>query len=654
MSTCGSYRALTRLEGFGGGILANKQSKEVGNFYDLQKRCDTPMNVLAHNTTTLRSLAEIRHRENVPPVETQYRAPEPMNSLLPDPVTPVEIHKAIADIKDLKKPKPVPPAEFIHGIAQGKTLGGSISTPKKSWNPFARPSAETHPEASSSETACAPPSKQEPIPKPGFLLSPNKQHRPETLKPVGKSASKPETHHATESTDPAAGEQHNVFLPQGRPDQPGTEGSTEPSQSSGREAEKKRTKIGGLFRRTKTSSDEVLSLPASSVAKLSAEANKAAHDLQDLQRSIPEIKISEGPIFKEGKESAIKRYQEMLEVGVADPVVLLKAAEDLSSIQPIIELPPVRKHSLSEDTVLAPKATPERLHSLSVDALIAPAGKSVTGHSLSHDEGFAPKPSMKRAHRLSADATIPVQTAVSGHYLDADPTVNTPQQLFSHELLEDVVIERRTQPPRSHGLDSDKQFSVIQSDHQAHGLHSDKQISMAQRQPESHGLHADKILPGLANSRKHELHSDNMIISKASSRSAHDIAHNVRILSPSGQVRDPHSMGSDESVKKTTVFRKSPHPEAIPGHYAGSSSSGDANENAMTSLNASLQNAGQALGDLNRALERGDAARMSPSGQGFWGRMFGRREEQEEGQSLEGEPIDGLQGPQGAQSAATP
>lgn len=638
-------------EGFGGGILAHKQSKEVGKFYDLQPRRDTPMDVFAHNTTTIRNLAEIRHRENVPPVETQYQPPAPMLDLLPDPASSPDMRKAIADIRDLKKPKAMAPTNLINGDLKGKAPEEPILAPGKhtSLTPFAISSAEDQPGPSSSQGPLCPPSDEgtglQPAPSPAPII----ELEPEVIKPDREPAREPATSHPQKLANLGAAEQHITSQqPQGRADQPGAKPSAVPAKMNGHEGDKKRTKLGGIFRRNKTSSDES-SAAASAGVKLNTKATAAAQDLERFRGSIPEIRIGEGPVTKEEKEEIVERYQALLEAGVRDPLTMMNAAG--GAIQPIIELPPARTHSVSEDTYPALKTVRERQHSLSTDALV-PSGMTTASHTLAHDKAIGVKSSVRRAHRLSADATIPVQIAAPGHYLDADPTVNTPQQLFSHELLDDMVVHRQNKSPQPHGLDSDKKFSLAHKDRQPHSLRSDKQILTVQKQPQSHPLHTDKVLPGMAKSKQHELPSDHVVTPKASAaRAVHNIAHDVRILSPSGQVRNPHSMSADEVVRQTAVFRKSPHPEAMPGHYNQSSSSADTGENAMASLNASLQNAGQALGELNRALEgrENDAARKSPSGQGFWGRVFGRKEGQVEGPTTGEEGVRESPATQGVQ-----
>lgn len=326
------------------------------------------------------------------------------------------------------------------------------------------------------------------------------------------------------------------------------------------------------------------------MAKLSAEATKTAQDLKQVHGNlpqIPQIKVGEGPMADTLKEDVIERYEAVLESGGTDSFNLLAAAQNFGALDAIVELPPARGHSLSEDTVLAPKPVSKPAHSLSADELVSRPSEAAPAHSLSHDRIINAKPSGGGAHRLSADAMVPVRTAApTGHYLDEDHTVSGPKQLFSHELLEDPRALRPAKSPQPHGLDTDRK------------------LVSAQKPSQPHSLHNDTILPAPKARSAHDLQSDPLIASNAQDRGAHDLAHDVRILSPSGAVRDPHSIGEDFVIKNTAVFRKSPHPDAmVPGDWAASSSSGASDRNPMGSLNASLQNASQALNNLNKAVE---------------------------------------------------
>lgn len=526
-----------------------------------------------------------------------------MHALSPDPVTPDVSRKVMTDTKGLKKSKPMPPVDLTQEELKGKAPDGPALVPDKPspWNHSARLSAEDRLAPSSSEPPCCPSLEQEIALKlvPSSIQIGGSESK--VVEPTDEAVTGPFTARPTRTTDLGA---IGLYKPsnqtQGRADQPGTLSSA-PTTTSGREGKKKQTGLGRLFRKSKTSSDEDSTADdkatASSMAKLNAEATNDALDIQRLEGIIPEVGIGEGLVSLEERGKTIKPHLGVLEVGESESFTMPKAASNFGEIKPIMELLPTRNHSMSEDAVLTLKDVPERLHSLSADNLIS-SNRTTASHALGHDKTVKIMPSTQRAHRLSADATVPVRTAAPGHDLDADPRMNVPQQLFSHELLDDMVVERQTRSPRPHSLGSDKKSTLAQKERQSHVLHLDKQISLAQRQPQLHGLHTDKVLPG-----------------KAFIRSGHDIAHNVRILSPSGQVRDPHSTGTDEIVKEAAVFRKSPHPEAIPGHHSGSSSSGDANGIPVASLNANLQNAGQAL-EASFGREN-DTARVSSTEQGF-------------------------------------
>lgn len=344
--------------------------------------------------------------------------------------------------------------------------------------------------------------------------------------------------------------------------------------------------FGGLFKKSQKSKDKdigkEMQAAAASMAKLSAEATKAAEDLK--RGNVPQIKVGDGFMSKEAKEEALKRYQDILASGRADPFTMAMAAGKFGALDAVREPRPARAHSISEDTVLIDKSGSSMKHSLSTDAVVS-TGKAAPAHELAHDRVINAEPSRRGTHRLSEDAMIPVRAVASGHYLDEDPLISGTQQLFPHELLDDTRVLRSKSP-------------------QPHNLDVDRMLATSQKQAHAHDLHSDTVLAAPQVRSAHDLHSDLLVKSAGPARGEHDMAHDVRILSPSGAVRDPHSIGDDEIIKENAVFRKSPHPDAMmPGEWAVSSSSGasDAN-NTMASLNASLQTAGQALNELHQAM----------------------------------------------------
>lgn len=341
------------------------------------------------------------------------------------------------------------------------------------------------------------------------------------------------------------------------------------------------------------------------------EGTNAVKGPQKLPESITQVKVGEAAMSEEAKTAALERYQAMLESGGADPFTMFMSTENFGALDAVVELPPARTHSISEDAVLIARPAPQELHSLSSDALVA-AGRPGVSHTLAHDKVINAIPSTSGGHRLSVDAMVPVRTAAPGHYLDEDPTVSSPQNLFPHELLEDVRV-LRPKSPQAHSLDLDKKLAMLHKQIQPHSLHSDT-VLPAPIARAAHALDSDqRVISGTVAQGSHDIVHDKMVASRAGARGNHDIVQDVRIVSPgSGQVREPHSIDEDEVIKETTLFRKSPHPEAMmmPSNWVSPASGGENQVNSpMASLNASLQSAKQALGELNQAVGFSEAGK---------------------------------------------
>lgn len=267
--------------------------------------------------------------------------------------------------------------------------------------------------------------------------------------------------------------------------------------------------------------------------------------------------------------------------------------------QSIVEIPAnARVHSLSGDTFLIEK--PAHLpHDLDSDSIL-PIDKARLSHILEHDQIIQLKPAPEE-HRLSADALIPETAAAPGHYLEGDPVVSGPRQLFSHELLNDPLVERA------------KAFLP-------HTLESDKKVAAAEA-ARAHSLASDAILPVQPTRAAHDLDSDAIIAASAPGGQEHDISRDVRILSPSGQVRSTHTIEADEIIRETEQFRKSPRPNPadLPGNWASSSASEEGaennNNNLVASLNAVVDSADRALDELGQPAESGKENRAAGA---FW------------------------------------
>ncbi|KAK2602338.1 hypothetical protein N8I77_008882 [Diaporthe amygdali] len=287
--------------------------------------------------------------------------------------------------------------------------------------------------------------------------------------------------------------------------------------------------------------------------------------------------------------------------------------------QSIVEIPAnARVHSLSHDTFFIEKP-PHLPHSIDLDTIL-PLDKARLSHVLEHDQiiQFMPDP---QEHRLSADAMIPKTVAAPGHFLEGDPVVSGPKQVFSHELLHDPIVERA------------KAFLP-------HTLESDKKVA-AKKIAKAHDLAGDTILPTPPKAAWHDLDKDSIVATGGPSRQEHDLSRDVRILSPSGQVRATHTIDADEVIKEGALFRKSPRPDAaaMPGNWASSSTSeeegdnggngnGNKQQHLVASLNAVVNAADQALDELGQPASSGkeNEAADAPAAHGLWGRMFPKRQ----------------------------
>ncbi|CAN8096088.1 unnamed protein product [Discula destructiva] len=314
--------------------------------------------------------------------------------------------------------------------------------------------------------------------------------------------------------------------------------------------DKSKSLFSGLFKRSQKRQVEELNqdidATASSLAKLSAAATNAAGDIK---RNVGlQNKFSEGPMSAESKAEALKRYRDLLESGVQDPLTTLLSAKNYGALDDIVELPPARAHSMSEDTVPIAKKRSKSEHSLSSAAAVSQARATLPVHLLAHDKVINAQPSERRGpHRLSADAMVPVRVAASSHDIEADPTISSgPQLLFSHELLDDIRVLRPKSP-------------------QPHILEVDRKLAESKKHSSPHSLHSDAIIASPQPRAAHRLYSDPVVASGTSARKEHDTAHDVRILSPSGTIRDPHVIEDDEIIKENAIFRKSPIPDAAVG-----------------------------------------------------------------------------------------
>ncbi|ROW15830.1 hypothetical protein VPNG_02547 [Cytospora leucostoma] len=523
---CIRYAAIcTALPWFGGGILAHKQCNEVGSFYNLPRRPDTAIDVLVPNLTAIRNLAEVRHRENISlsnserkaqskaqPKAQPFQPQQPMVMQQPPPV-PVATAKpqVKVDVPEAKRPTTGSVAHRFRQKLKRKASDQPADSPKdKKHKPrgFFTGFGTIEEEDKPAQQVREKPALLQPIPQAPIVteLPPDPAERNKVKAEV------PPPRQTT--TAPEAGP---ALVERVKPEK--LKAPSGAAKADDAEAEKTTSRFSGHFKKSKKpkekEADKDTEAAAASIKKLNAEAEKATAGLRHWQKNIPVIFISEGPSAP--KDEASEHTKERTEASESDQSGAL--------VQTIVEIPAgARVHSLSQDTVVVSKP-PNVSHRLSKDGTVI-SDKAPVPHAPKQDPAVEVK---SAPHRVS-------QAAAPGHYLEGDPTISSPQQVFSHELLDDPVVQKRPKSPLPHTLESDKKVAAAAiADHA-----NDPQAKEAAGKPKS--------------------------------KRSHSISQDVRVLSPTGRVLPLHTVDDDEPVKKTAHFPKSPHPNAMPGTWTPTAS----------------------------------------------------------------------------------
>lgn len=564
------------LEEFGGGILAIKQTNAVRLFYDMGEfEGNKALNVVVHGVTDLRNLAEVRIREEIrkrihlDKLERaqQYvsHAPMEMKKMFPDRLPEIDISDALD-----------------YAFADGETKADSLLGRFKSLLD----------EKVSGQLGEEPEAEVPTAPDPLQRLSPGISPEVNGDEPVegdntgadsvvdrfkhflgSKGSELPDNLFDTElpampdrSQKPVSGGPPEVR--EGRPGrffpfasrEKNPEKEDQPKKPKEDKPKKEKTKSKTGSKKSKKSKgkqeDRENAPPVLEGAQPDDEADETAQDPDSALEGIPQVRLDRG--------------------------------------KSIVEIPAnARVHSISDDTFVI-DTRPRRSHSLDLDEVV-PLDKARLSHILEHDQFIPAKPTPEE-HRLSKDTVIPKSAVTPGHLLEeGDPVVSGPRQVFSHEILDDPIVERAK--------------ALL-----PHSLESDKKIAEALKQARAHSLATDTVLPAAPQSgAAHDLESDKRIAAPPATSGEHDISRDVRILSPSGTVRGTHTIEEDEIIREGAQFRKSPRPDGadMPGNWASSSASDEdvgTNKNVVGSLDAVIDSANRALDEIGRSGDAGKDA----------------------------------------------
>ncbi|KUI71021.1 hypothetical protein VM1G_07011 [Cytospora mali] len=293
-----------------------------------------------------------------------------------------------------------------------------------------------------------------------------------------------------------------------KPEEVATESHTGAAKSGEGKTERAKNKVTSFFKKNQK--------PKVQDSAKDAELADVTH----MQENIPQILIAIEPPVTTAEP--LEHVKEITEPRGSD-----QSDEEGQTIR---EIPAgARVHSLSDDTILISKApqVSNIPHRLSVDQIVTPVEVPVD-YVLEQGQASQAKP-VRQAHRLSEDTMVTMKVAPTGNYLEGDPAVSGPQQVLSHELLDDPVAQERAMSPMPHTLESDKRAAAAAEVAKADEPQAEEPVR------------------------------------KARSKRTHDISQDVRVLSPSGRVLALHAVDDEEIVRRTSQFPKSPHPNAVPG-----------------------------------------------------------------------------------------
>jgi hypothetical protein len=550
-------------EEFGGSILSTKQTKAVRDFYGMGlPEGNKALNVVLHGVTDLRNLAEVRLREEIKRA-LRLDALEKAKQYVPE--LPMEMKKLLPDqLPQLKVPEIKLP-EALEGALEniGSTADSLLGRFKHLMDEKAPEQPETEPKAKA-------PTAIDPSQGPSFVVPPE-AGVPTTIDPSQKSSSvlPPETRFPTAIDPPQKA--IAVVSPEAPEDKPWRRllPIALPQKQIDKDKEPKEPKK----LKVKRNEEEDTMKPKTKSKSRSKKSQKGKGKQVDRENEPP------APLDPQPKVKADKTTPE------ADSTLDGVSKVRLSRGQSIVEIPAnARVHSISDDTFLIEQSA-IRPHSLDLDNVVS-FNKARLSHILEHDQVIPSKPAPKE-HRLSKDTVVTKPAVTPGHYLEGDPLVLGPRQVFSHEILDDPIVEQAT-------------ASL------PHTLESDKKIAEAAKTARAHSITTDTILPTASRPEAaHDLESDKVIMAPVPISGEHDISRDVRILSPSGQVRSPHAIDADETIREGAQFRKSPRPEAagMPGKWGSSSGSEErieTNKNPVGSLDAVVDSADRAPGELGR------------------------------------------------------
>lgn len=413
------------------------------------------LNVVLHNATNLRNLAEVRIREEIRKrlhQDTLQKAqqyvselPMEMKKMLPEQLPqldlPQRLEDALEDALEDGKPRAASLVDRFKGLLAGKALEQPEKAPELE--------APTTISPSQNLSADVPP-------------EPNKNE-------------------GGELSSLAVGEKKT---------------------SKDEQPKKPKTKFGSRLKKSQKSKgkqvDRENEPPIPEGAQLDDEPNKATQEQDGAQEHIPEVRLDRGQSIVEIPAGA-RVHSISEDTFLIEKPPRLPHSLDLDNIVPLDRAR--LSHILEHDQIIQLKPDPEE-HRLSADTLI-PTTTAAPGHYLEGDPVVS-APRQVFSHELLHDPIVERVKAFLPHTLESDKkVVAAAKAARAHSLASDTILPAAPATPAAHDLGSDMIIAAPAPGGQEHDISRDVRILSPSGQVRAtHTIDADEIIRETAQFRK--------------------------------------------------------------------------------------------------------------------------------------------------------
>lgn len=276
----------------------------------------------------------------------------------------------------------------------------------------------------------------------------------------------------------------------------------EKKTSKDEQPKKPKTKFGSRLKKSQKSKGKQKDIenepPVPEGAQPDDERDKATQEQDDAQKDIPEVRLDRGQSIVEIPAGARVH-------SISEDTFLIEKPPRLPhslNLDNIIPLDKTRlSHILEHDQIIQLQPAPEE-HRLSADTLI-PTKAAAPGHYLEGDPVVS-APRQVFSHELLHDPIIERAKAFLPHTLESDKKVAAAAKAArAHSLASDTILPAAHPTPAAHDLDSDMIIAAPALGGQEHDISRDVRILSPSGQVRAtHTIDADEVIRETAQFRK--------------------------------------------------------------------------------------------------------------------------------------------------------